>query len=149
MKVNPGAHIQLMQNGVTLRHPSLPPHPASAPQPLPPAIIASPSTIAPPLPSVSPYDFAQQLVSIGSPRPPTQLIAGNPVNGYSFIDRRYRQADRRSAKSSAQPRQLTLSDEGSDLVQRIVENMELKKLAKRSANHTEVPDKVSGRLERF
>ncbi|KMQ93442.1 neuronal pentraxin-2 [Lasius niger] len=36
VKINPGAPIQIVQNGLTLRHPALPPIPESPPQPLPP-----------------------------------------------------------------------------------------------------------------
>lgn len=36
MKINPGASIQIVQNGLTIRHPALPPVPESPPQPLPP-----------------------------------------------------------------------------------------------------------------
>lgn len=52
MKINPGTPIQIVQNGITLRHPALPPHPESPPQPLPPinpdAISTNfPSSLAP------------------------------------------------------------------------------------------------------
>lgn len=36
VKINPGAPIQIIQNGLTIRHPALPPIPESPPQPLPP-----------------------------------------------------------------------------------------------------------------
>ncbi|XP_077282214.1 pentraxin-related protein b6 [Temnothorax americanus] len=36
VKINPGASIQIVQNGLTIRHPALPPVPESPPQPLPP-----------------------------------------------------------------------------------------------------------------
>ncbi|XP_058809750.1 uncharacterized protein LOC131674950 [Phymastichus coffea] len=120
VKVNPGAQLQISQNGLTLRHPGLP-------QPLPPAIIPEQSTIAP---AISPFNFAQQLLSIASPRPAPDSTGpfggaglAPPVNGFSFVDRRYRDAE----------------DDGTDLMQRIVENMELKRLAKRgTAGHSEV-----------
>lgn len=36
VRINPGAPIQIVQNGITIRHPALPPVPESPPQPLPP-----------------------------------------------------------------------------------------------------------------
>ena len=36
VRINPGAPIQIVQNGLTIRHPALPPVPESPPQPLPP-----------------------------------------------------------------------------------------------------------------
>lgn len=44
MKINPGASIQVVQNGLTIRHPALPPVPESPPQPLPPLNLEALST---------------------------------------------------------------------------------------------------------
>lgn len=51
VKINPGAPIQIVQNGVTIRHPALPPHPESPPQPLPPLNFDALTTTFPALPS--------------------------------------------------------------------------------------------------
>lgn len=49
VKINPGAPIQIVQNGITIRHPALPPVPESPPQPLPPLNLDVLSTAFPPL----------------------------------------------------------------------------------------------------
>ncbi|XP_029179037.1 uncharacterized protein LOC114946606 [Nylanderia fulva] len=48
VKINPGAPIQIVQNGLTIRHPALPPVPESPPQPLPPLNLDVFSTSFPP-----------------------------------------------------------------------------------------------------
>ena len=86
MKINPGAHIQIVKNGVTLRHPSLPHPPVPPPQPFPPA---NPISTISSTPKIVP-EFSSILNSYR----PTQIFGNNlqqiPINGYSFIDRRYR-----------------------------------------------------------
>lgn len=49
VKINPGAPIQIVQNGLTIRHPVLPPVPESPPQPLPPLNLDVLSTVYPAL----------------------------------------------------------------------------------------------------
>lgn len=51
VKINPGAPIQIIQNGLTIRHPALPPVPESPPQPLPPLNLDVFSTPLPALPA--------------------------------------------------------------------------------------------------
>jgi len=51
VRINPGAPIQIVQNGVTIRHPALPPVPESPPQPLPPLNLDVLSTSFPALPT--------------------------------------------------------------------------------------------------
>ncbi|XP_070157495.1 uncharacterized protein B6 isoform X2 [Polyergus mexicanus] len=51
VKINPGATIQIVQNGLTIRHPALPPAPESPPQPLPPLNLDIFSTAFPPSPT--------------------------------------------------------------------------------------------------
>ncbi|XP_011258855.2 uncharacterized protein LOC105252901 [Camponotus floridanus] len=51
VKINPGASIQIVQNGLTIRHPALPPAPESPPQPLPPLNLDVFSTAFPPSPT--------------------------------------------------------------------------------------------------
>ncbi|XP_072762129.1 uncharacterized protein B6 [Anoplolepis gracilipes] len=48
VKINPGAPIQIVRNGLTIRHPALPPAPESPPQPLPPLNLDVFSTAFPP-----------------------------------------------------------------------------------------------------
>lgn len=45
MKINPGATLQIIRNGVIMRHPALPREPP--PQPFPPANLESLSTVIP------------------------------------------------------------------------------------------------------
>ena len=97
MKINPGAHIQIVQNGVTLRHPSIPTPQSPPPQPFPPPNPIPVSTSSPTPNLISGYP------SILNSYRPTQFFGtntpqfsslpspiNNPINGYSFIDRRYR-----------------------------------------------------------
>lgn len=93
MKINPGAHIQLVKNGLTLRHPLLPPQPEAPPQPLPPALSLAPAQPAPFATSFRDPENAQRFFTekrlprisgFGEP------IENAPVNGFSFVDRRYR-----------------------------------------------------------
>lgn len=98
MKINPGAHLQIIQNGVTLRHPLLPPAPESFQQPLPPAN-RLPVMTATAVPQINPY-LATYRGQIYAPK----FFPGNrlpqiqdhlnplslPVNGFNFVDRRYR-----------------------------------------------------------
>lgn len=97
VKINPGSHIQIVKNGVTLRHPSIPSSQMPAQQPFPPANpipIPTPSSpsqnlipgFLPVLNSYKPQFFSNKIPQIPSL---TSSIA-NPVNGYNFIDRRYR-----------------------------------------------------------
>lgn len=63
VKINPGAPIQIVQNGVTIRHPALPPVPESPPQPLPPLNLDVLSTAFPALPSQFFSNAVQQQLS--------------------------------------------------------------------------------------
>ncbi|KYN00759.1 PREDICTED: uncharacterized protein LOC108775658 [Cyphomyrmex costatus] len=51
VRINPGAPIQVVQNGLTIRHPALPPVPESPPQPLPPLNLDIFTTPFPALPT--------------------------------------------------------------------------------------------------
>lgn len=64
MKINPGASIQIVQNGVTIRHPALPPVPESPPQPLPPLNLDVLSTAYPALATSFIGNPAQQQLPI-------------------------------------------------------------------------------------
>jgi hypothetical protein len=158
VKINPGAHIQIVQNGVTLRHPSLP-VPQASPQPLPPAILPAQPTPDPninSLPANLPFDFAKTLVGIGgiggSRGTGTRFVtspslSNSPVNGFSFVDRRYRNVltgNIESLKKNEENKQVQ-DDDGSEEVQRMVNHIELKKIAKRDNagdNKKENEDKV-------
>ncbi|XP_033223058.1 uncharacterized protein LOC117176830 [Belonocnema kinseyi] len=96
VKINPGAHVQIVQNGVTLRHPSIPTAQAPLPQPFPPA---NPIPVSTPSPA---SNLISRYPSILNTYRPTQYFGTNtpqfsslpspinPINGYSFVDRRYR-----------------------------------------------------------
>lgn len=97
VKINPGSHLQIVKNGVTLRHPSIPLPQGQAQQPFPPANpIPIPTTspsqnVIPGFLSVLNSYKPPQFFSNKMPQIPslTSSIA-NPVNGFNFIDRRYR-----------------------------------------------------------
>lgn len=88
-----------MKNGVTLRHPTIPVPQVPAQQPFPPANPIPMPTVSPSqnlipgfLPVLNSYKPQQpQFFSNKIPQIPslTSSIA-NPVNGFNFIDRRYR-----------------------------------------------------------
>jgi len=61
VKINPGAPIQIVQNGITIRHPALPPVPESPPQPLPPLNLDVLTTSFPALPTQFISNPQQQL----------------------------------------------------------------------------------------
>jgi hypothetical protein len=61
VKINPGAPIQIVQNGITIRHPALPPVPESPPQPLPPLNLEVLTTSFPALPTQFISNPQQQL----------------------------------------------------------------------------------------
>lgn len=64
VKINPGAPIQIVQNGLTIRHPALPPVPESPPQPLPPLNLEVFTTPFPQLPTQFGNPTQQRLPSI-------------------------------------------------------------------------------------
>ncbi|XP_020300259.1 uncharacterized protein LOC109863952 [Pseudomyrmex gracilis] len=66
VKINPGAPIQIVQNGVTIRHPALPPVPESPPQPLPPLNLDVLSTTYPALASQFISNPVQQQLSVAA-----------------------------------------------------------------------------------
>lgn len=96
MKINPGAHLQIMQNGVTLRHPSIPNPQAPPPQPFPPANPIPISTPSPTSNLISRYPSIlntyrpTQFFGMNTPQLSSLPSPINPINGYSFVDRRYR-----------------------------------------------------------
>ncbi|XP_031776591.1 uncharacterized protein LOC100116515 isoform X2 [Nasonia vitripennis] len=90
VKLNPGAHIQIIQNGVTLRHPNTP-SAAKVPQPLPLAIQPALATTEHSLTSSQPklsYNFVKTLIDIGGSNIPSRSDV--PVSEYSFVNRQYR-----------------------------------------------------------
>ncbi|XP_043463349.1 uncharacterized protein LOC122499219 [Leptopilina heterotoma] len=99
VKINPGSHLQIVKNGVTLRHPTIPVPQVPAQQPFPPSNPIPMPTVSPSqnlipgfLPVLNSYKPQQpQFFSNKIPQIPslTSSIA-NPVNGFNFIDRRYR-----------------------------------------------------------
>ena len=76
MKINPGAHIQIVQNGITLRHPSLPPGPP--PMIFPPV---NPDSLQPQPPSVQPQQ--SNIPSFVNAYRPTVHYFGNGVPQYA------------------------------------------------------------------
>ncbi|XP_028049789.1 uncharacterized protein LOC105831683 [Monomorium pharaonis] len=66
VKINPGAPIQIVQNGLTIRHPALPPVPESPPQPLPPLNLDVFTTPFPALPAQFGNPTKQRLPIVSS-----------------------------------------------------------------------------------
>lgn len=89
VKLNPGVNIQVVQNGVTLRHPSIPlpkvPMPYPPPNPTTPESIIPQSTLQPyGTPSYGTNFFGKRfptLVSLSTTEPPS--------NDYSYLDGQY------------------------------------------------------------
>ncbi|XP_011881276.1 PREDICTED: uncharacterized protein LOC105569427 [Vollenhovia emeryi] len=77
VKINPGAGIQIVQNGLTIRHPALPPVPESPPQPLPPLNLDVFTTPFPALPTQFGNPTQQRLpVAPG----PSSIFADGPYH---------------------------------------------------------------------
>lgn len=94
MKINPGAHLQIVKDGLTLRHPVLPPAPMSPPQPYPPR---NPDPMPSPLPpqqisGVPGFAKAYAPTQFFGSRGPQILaeIPSNSASGFTFLDGRYR-----------------------------------------------------------
>ncbi|XP_015586506.1 uncharacterized protein LOC107263622 [Cephus cinctus] len=149
VKINPGVQVQINQNGVTLRHPNIPPQQEPAPQPFPPPnpdSLAALSTASPPISGIPSYgnsfrttqffgNLASPLGRIPQVAQLPQLSQTNPAaaNGFSFVNGQYHNLFKRD-KSAAQP-----GDSHQDDLIAAVESTELKKLVKRET----VDDKVS------
>ncbi|OXU27552.1 hypothetical protein TSAR_001405, partial [Trichomalopsis sarcophagae] len=90
VKLNPGAHIQIIQNGVTLRHLNTP-SAVKVLQPLSLAIQPALATTEHSLTSSQPklsYNFVKTLIDIGGSNIPSK--SNVPVSEYSFVNRQYR-----------------------------------------------------------
>ncbi|XP_014469633.1 PREDICTED: uncharacterized protein LOC106741801 [Dinoponera quadriceps] len=126
VKINPGAPIQIVQNGLTIRHPALPPAPESPPQPLPPLNLDVLSTTFP----------ALQTQFFGSPTLQQQL----PTAGGSsslFPDGSYHNLFKREKSES---KRRTLKDET------VVSSLVEKSVAKRDIEKTSRPGSSDGKV---
>ncbi|XP_012060198.1 PREDICTED: uncharacterized protein LOC105623415 [Atta cephalotes] len=88
VRINPGAPIQIVQNGLTIRHPALPPVPESPPQPLPPLNFDIFTTPFPALPT-------QQRLPV-APRP-SSIFADGPY--HNLFKREKNESKKRDIKN--------------------------------------------------
>ena len=148
MKINPGAHVQVIRNGVILRHPALP-VPTESRQPLPPTVIPA-ATVTPflgqslPQPAESSFNLTRKFVDISSGSSELHFLphsyGSQPVNGFSFVDRRYRNVqatDIQSIRSSQTKRQQN-ADDTADMRLQISESMDIMKITKRESKTGDV-----------
>ncbi|EZA55910.1 Neuronal pentraxin-2 [Ooceraea biroi] len=107
VKINPGAPIQIVQNGITIRHPALPPVPESPPQPLPPLNLDVLTTSFPTLPTQFISNPVQQQLPAGAG---TSSIF--PVDGsyHNIFKREKNESKRRNIKNGTMVSSLTESE---------------------------------------
>lgn len=117
VKINPGATIQIVQNGLTIRHPALPPVPESPPQPLPPLNLDVFSTAFPPS--------------------QTQFIS--PSQSSIFADGLYRNLFKREKNDS---KKRNIKDE--TIISSLTESE--KSIAKRDTDETSKADNSNGKV---
>jgi len=104
VKINPGAPIQIVQNGVTIRHPALPPVPESPPQPLPPLNLDIFTT---PLPALSQFGNPTQQRLPVAPGP-SSIFANGPY--HNLFKREKNGSKRRIIKDETVTSSLTESE---------------------------------------
>ncbi|KAL6430713.1 hypothetical protein ACFW04_006934 [Cataglyphis niger] len=117
VKINPGATIQIVQNGLTIRHPALPPVPESPPQPLPPLNLDVFSTAF----------------------PPSQIQFISPSQSSIFADGLYRNLFKREKNDS---KKRNIKDE--TIISSLTESE--KSIAKRDTDETSKVDNSNGKV---
>ncbi|XP_034938231.1 uncharacterized protein b6 [Chelonus insularis] len=144
VKLNPGANLQIVKNGVILRHPSLPP--PSVPMILPPVNPSTPLPIPPPSTSFKSSYGTTQFFPKRFPSVFTFSTPKNPIDDYSFstpkapidhynsfVDSQYHNLFKRDKISSKRS-----SDEGSDDVLKIEQFESKKEISKREVGDGKV-----------